>query len=95
MKKALTVLMMLGMGATQAMAAEWRCVAVRGLGADEHTFVVDGLLIRGHEGIANNQAKAVSLASNECFNSGHARCKVVSCSTIEQKNDAAEVFEQE
>jgi len=91
MRKALTVLLMLGLGATQAMAAEYRCVASRGLGADEHTFEVEGLLIRGHQGLGRNQAQAISSANNDCYNSGHVRCKIVSCSRIDNANETEAV----
>ena len=89
MKKALTVLLMLGLGATQA--AEYRGVASRGLGADEHTFEVEGLLIRGHQGLGRNQAQAISSANNDCYNSGHVRCKIVSCSRIDNANETEAV----
>ena len=94
MKTTLGLLMLLTVG-TQSMAADWRCVAVRGVGADEHTFEVEGLLIRGHEGTGTNRAKAISNASNDCLNSGHLRCKVVSCSAIEQNEEATESDSQE
>ncbi len=91
MKKYLSVMLLVGAVGTQAMA-DYRCVAVRGLGTDTHTFVVDGLVISGHEGTGRDQGTAYSNANNSCLNSGHARCRVISCN---RTNDTLDVIEHE